>query len=39
MVRDQEIMSIILPWPARTDVRQKAKWTFDLQAPPYTRPM
>lgn len=35
MVRNHEIRSIVLPWPAPIDARQRANWTFDLQAPPY----
>lgn len=39
MVRNHEIRNIILPWPTRTDVCQRANWTFYFQAPPYTSPM
>lgn len=39
MIRNHEIKSIILPWPARTNVRQRPNWIYDLQDPPYTSPM
>lgn len=39
MVRDHDIISIILPWPAHAYVRQRDNWTFDLQVPSYTGPM
>lgn len=41
MVRNHEIKSIILPWPALIDVRERENWIYDLQAPSYigTMPM
>lgn len=36
MVRNHEIKCIVLPWPARTDVRERENWIYDLQAQPYT---
>lgn len=39
MVINHEIRSIVLPCPARTNVRKRANWTFDLQTPRYIGPM
>lgn len=39
MIHNVAIKSIVLPWTARTDVRSRRNWTYDLNAPPYTGPV
>lgn len=38
MINNDVVKSIILPWPSHTDIRVRANWTYDIDAPPYVGP-
>lgn len=38
MVQNSAVKRIVLPWSARTDLRNKRNWTYDLNHPTFTGP-